>query len=73
MSTVGVQGRTESWEAPEWDQQFVPNQRTNMLLSQRLLMEGNAHISMVPDMQHGLAKTIEKVCISRDFERPEID
>jgi len=41
--------------------------------SQRLRKEGNARINNMSAMSPGLAKIIEKVCISRYFESPETD
>jgi hypothetical protein len=73
MSSLGVKGRIKSWEAHERDQQFGENGTTDIGKSQRLRKEGNARINKVSAMRPGLAKIIEKVCISRHCERPETD
>jgi hypothetical protein len=73
MSSLGVKGRTKSCEAHERDQQFGENESTDIGQSQRLRKEGNARINKVSAMRPGLAKIIEKVCISRHCERPETD
>jgi len=73
MSSLGVKGRTKSWEAHERDQQFGKNQSTDNKKCQRCRKEGNARIYKVSAMKPGLAKIMEKVCISWYFERPEID
>jgi len=64
MSSLGVQGRTKSWEAHERDQQFGEIESIDIGKSQRLPKEGNAIINKVLAMKPGLAKIIEKVCIS---------
>jgi len=64
MSSLGVKGRTKSWEAHECNQQFEENERIDIGKSQRLRKEGNPRIYMVSAMRPGLAKIIEKVCIS---------
>jgi len=63
-SSVGVKGRTKSWEAHERDQQFGENESIDIGKSQRLRKEGNARINKVSAMKPGLAKIIEKVHIS---------
>ena len=73
MSSLGVNGRTKSWEAHECDQEFRENESKDIGRSQRLRKEGNARINKVSAMRPGLAKIIEKVCISRYFESPETD
>jgi len=73
MSSLGVKGRTKSWEAHERDQQFGENESTDIGKSQRLRKEGNAIINKVSAMKPGLAKIIEKVCISTYFESAEAD
>jgi len=73
MSSLGVKGRTKSWEAHERDQQFGENESIDIRKSQRLRKEGNARINKVSAMRPGLAKMIEKVRISRYFESPETD
>jgi len=65
MSSLGVKGRTKSWEAHERDQQFGENESTDMGKSQRLRKEGNARMNKVSAMKPGWAKIIEKVRISR--------
>jgi len=64
MSSLGVKGRTKSWEAHEHDQQFGENESIDIGKSQRLRKEGNARINKVSAMRPGLAKTIEKLHIS---------
>jgi len=64
MSSLGVKGRTKPWEAHECDQQFGENESIDIGKSQRLRKEGNARINKVSAMKPGLAKIIEKVCIS---------
>jgi hypothetical protein len=64
MSSLGVKGRTKSWEAHERDQQFGENESMDIGKSQRLRKEGNARINKGSAMKPGLAKIIEKVCIS---------
>jgi len=73
ISSLGVKGRTKSWEAPEHDQQFGENESIDIGKSQRLWKEGNARINKVSAREPGLAKIIEKVCISWYFGSPEID
>jgi len=73
MSSLGVKGRTKSWEAHERDQQFGGNESIDIGKSQQLWKEGNARINKVSAMRPGLANIIEKVCISRYFESPETD
>jgi hypothetical protein len=64
MSSLGVKGRTKSWEAHERDQQFGENESIDIGKSRRLRKEVNARINKVSAMQPGLAKIIEKVRIS---------
>jgi len=64
MSSLGVKGRTKSWEAHEIDQQFGENESTDDGKSQRVRKEGNARIIKVLAMESGLANIIEKVRIS---------
>jgi len=64
MSSIGVKGRTKSWEAHERDQQFGENESIDIGKRQRRRKEGNARINKVSGMRPGLAKIIEKVCIS---------
>jgi len=73
MSSLGVQGRTKSWEAHERDQQSGENESIDIGKSLRLRKEGNARINKVLAMKPGLAKIIEKVRISWYFGSPEID
>jgi len=73
MSSLHVKGRNKSWEAHERDQQFGENESIDIGKSQRLQSEGNASINKVLAMRPGLAKIIEKVCISWYFENPETD
>jgi len=64
MRSLGVKGHTKFWEAHERNQQFGENESRNIGKSQRLWKEGNARINKVSAMQHGVAKIIQKVCIS---------
>jgi hypothetical protein len=64
ISSLGVKGRSKSWEAHMCDQQFGENERIDIGKSQRLRKGGNARINMVSAMRPGLAKIIEKVRIS---------
>jgi len=73
MSSLGVKGRTKSWDAHERDQQFGVNENIEIRKSQRLRKEGNARINKVSAMRPGLGKVIEKVRISKYFESPETD
>jgi len=73
ISSLGVKGRTKSWEASERDQQFEENESTNIGKSQWLRNKGNARINKVSAMRPGLAKIIEKVRISWYFESLESD
>jgi len=64
MSSLGINGRTKSWEAHERDQQFGENTIIDIGKSPTLRKEGNATINKVSAMRPGLAKIIEKVHIS---------
>jgi hypothetical protein len=64
MSSLGVKGRTKSWEAHKRNQQFGENESIDVGKSQRLRKEGNARINKVSAMRPGLVKIIEKVHIS---------
>jgi len=71
MSSLIVKGSTKSWEAHVCDQQFGENENTAIEKGQRLRTEAKTRINQVSPMGPGLARMIEKVCISRCFERPE--
>jgi hypothetical protein len=73
MSSLGLKGRTKSWEAHERDQQFGENESTDIGKSPRLRKEGNVRINKVSAMRPGLAKIIEKVRISTYYESAETD
>jgi len=73
ISSLGVKGRTKSWEAHEPDQQFGDNGGIDIGKSWRPRKEGNARIDEVSAMRPGLAKIIEKIRISRYFESPNTD
>jgi len=73
MRSLGVTGRTMSWEAHQRNQQFGENETIDIGKSQRLRKEGNARINKVSARRPGLAKIIEKVCISTYFESDEAD
>jgi len=64
MSSLGVKGRTKSWEAHERDQQFGENESIDIGKSQRLRRVGNARINNVLAIKRGLAKIIETVHIT---------
>jgi len=64
MSSLSVKGRNKSWEAHERDQIFGENASMDIGKSQRLRKEANARINKVSAVKPGLAKIIEKVCIS---------
>jgi len=63
MSSLGIKGRTKSWEAHERNQQFGENESIDIGKSQKLRKEGNARINKVSAMRPGLVKIIEKVRI----------
>jgi len=71
MSSLGVKGRTNSWEAHECDQQFGQNECTDIGKSQRLRKAGIPRVNKVSAIKPGLTKIIEKVSISREFENCE--
>jgi len=73
MNSLGVKGRTKSWEAHERNQQFEENESIAIGKSERLRKEGNARINKVSAIRPGLAKIIGKVCISWYFDSPEAD
>jgi len=73
MSSLGVKGRTKSWEAHELDQHIGVNESIDIGKSQILRKEGNARINKVSAMRSGLAKIMEKVCIWIYLECPETD
>jgi len=73
MRSLGVKGRTKSWEAHEHNQQFQENEGIDIRKNQRLQQEGNTRINEVSAMRPGLAEIIEKVHISWYFGSPEID
>ena len=64
MSSLSVTGRTKSCEAHNCDRQFGENENIDIGRSQGLRTESNARINKVSAMRLGLAKIIEKVCIS---------
>jgi hypothetical protein len=72
-STLGVQGRTKSWEAYERNLQFGENESIHIGKRQRLRKQGNARINKVSAMRPGVAKIIDKVCLSRCFETSDTD
>jgi len=71
MSSLGVKGRTQSWEAHERDPQCGETGNTSMGISQRLRKEDNSKINKVSALKPDLAKIIEKVCVSRYSENSE--
>jgi hypothetical protein len=64
MSSLGVKGHANSWEARERDQQFGETENIDIGKSQRIRKEGNARINKMLAMRPCLAKIIEKVRIS---------
>ena len=64
ISSLGVNGRTNSWEVHERDQQFGENESIDIGKSQRLRKVGIAIIINLSAMRPCLAKIIEKVRIS---------
>ena len=60
MSSLGVKGRTQSWEVHERDQQFGENESTVIGKSQRLRKKGNATVHNVTVMRPGLGMIIDK-------------
>jgi hypothetical protein len=62
--SLSVKGHPKSWEAHEHDQQFGENESIDIGKCQRLRKQGNPRINKVLAMRPGLAKIIEKVCIS---------
>ena len=68
MSSLGVKGRTMSWEAHQRNPQFGENESTDIGKSRRLRKDGNTRINKMLAMRLGLAKIIEKVHISRHCE-----
>jgi hypothetical protein len=73
MSSLFVKGRTKFCKAHEHDQQCGENESIHITKSQRLRKDGNGRINQVSAMRPGLAKRIEKVCVSTYFESPETD
>jgi len=73
MSSLGVNCRTKSWEAHEYDQQFGENDIIDIENSQRLRKEGNSRMNKVSAMKPALAKIVEKVRTSWYFASPEND
>jgi hypothetical protein len=63
ISSLGGNGRTESSDAHEGDQQFGEKESIDIEQSQNLRTEGNARINMVSALRPGLAKIIEKYVI----------
>jgi len=73
MSSLGVKGRTMSWEAHERDQQSGENESIGIGKSQTMRKESNARINKMSAIRPGLVMIIEKVRISGYFENPETD
>jgi hypothetical protein len=73
MRSLGVKGRTKTWEAHERNEQFGENESTDIGKCQRHRKQGNARIKKESAIRPGYAKKIEKVCISTYFERAETD
>jgi hypothetical protein len=64
MSSLGVIGRTKSWEAHMRIQQLGENESIDIGKSQRLRQEGNARINKVSAVIPGVANIVGKVRIS---------
>ena len=64
MSTLGVKGRTKSWQTHQRDQQFGENEWMEIGKSQRLRKDGHPTINVVSAMNPGIAKIPQKVHIS---------
>ena len=73
MNSHSVADCTKSWGTHEHNQQFGENNSIDIRKSQRLRTKDNARINKVSAMRQGLAKIIEKVLISRTFEKTETD
>jgi len=73
MCSLGEIGRTKSWESHERSQEFGENKSIDIGRCQILWHEGNAWMNNVAAMKPGLARVIEKVCISRYIEGPDTD
>jgi len=73
IGSLGVEGRTKTWEAHERDKKFGENQSIDIRNSQRLHKEWNARNNLVSTMRPSCGKLIEKVWISRCCESPETD
>ena len=71
MGTLSVKDCTKSCEANECNQNFVKNECTDIVKSQRLRTESNAGINKVVVLKTGLAKIIENIHISTYFDSPE--
>jgi hypothetical protein len=63
ICSLGVKGRTKSWEAHERNQQFGENESIDVGKSKRLRIEANARINKVSAMKTGVAKIIDEVRI----------
>ena len=53
MSSLSVNGRTKSWEAHEYDEQFWENENIDIGKSERLQNEGNARMNKMLAMRQG--------------------
>jgi hypothetical protein len=73
MSSQGVKGNNMSWESHERDRHFGETECTNIGKIQRLRNKRNTRIHKVSVMRAGLAKIMEKVCISTYYESAETD
>ena len=73
ISSCSVKCRTKSWEAHKRDQPYEDVVSIDIGKSQRIRKEGNSSIDKVSAMGPGLAKIIDKVGISRNFESPATD
>jgi hypothetical protein len=58
MCSLGVKGRTKSWEAHERDQQFGENESIDVGKSQSIQKEGNARNNKVSAMKPDFVKII---------------
>jgi len=71
MSSFGETGSTKSWEAHACNRQFGQNESIDIGKRHRLRKEANARINKLSAMRPCLAKIMEKVFISRQFESAE--
>jgi hypothetical protein len=69
-SSLTVKVHTKSSEAHQRDQQCGEKESIDIGKIQRLRKEGNTRINNMAAKRPGLAKIIDRVCISRELESP---